>query len=108
MWWLSKYLSTYLQTAGYTTSNSQAQVDECARRRREREKARHAAMTQEERDEKNKKHWEKYLMRKAETALAAGPRGPPHSDFLFLNSVLPFLVYLMYSDVYVVNVYTLS
>jgi len=37
---------------GQTTSNSQAQVDECARRRREREKARHAAMTQEERDEK--------------------------------------------------------
>jgi len=65
-------------------------------------------MTQEERDEKNKKHREKYLLRKAETALAAGSRGPPHSDFLFLNSVLPFLIYLMYSDVYVVNVYTLS
>ena len=65
-------------------------------------------MTQEERDEKNKKHREKYLLRKTETALAAGLRGPPHSDFPFLNLVLPFLVYLIYSDVYVLNVYTLS
>ena len=37
-------------------------------RKRERQKARHAAMTQEERDEKNKKkHREKYLLRKVET-----------------------------------------
>ena len=75
---------------GQTTSNSQAQVDERARRKREREKARHAAMTQEERNEKNKKHREKYHLRKAETALVAGSRGPPHSDFPFMNSVLPF------------------
>jgi hypothetical protein len=47
-------------------------------------------MTQEEMDEKNKKHREKYHLRKEETALAAESRGPPHSDFLFLNLVLPF------------------
>ena len=48
-------------------------------------------MTQEERDEKKiKKHREKYHLRKAETALAARSTGPPHSDFLFLNSLLPF------------------
>ena len=47
-------------------------------------------MTQEERDEKNKKLREKYHQTKAETALAAGSRGPPHSDFPFMNSVLPF------------------
>ena len=47
-------------------------------------------MTQEERDEKNKKCREKYLLIKADIALAAGSRGPPHSDFPFLNSVLPF------------------
>ena len=58
--------------------------------KREREKARHAAMTQEERDGKNKKNREKYLLRKAETELATESRGPPHSDFPFLNSVLPF------------------
>ena len=46
------HLSTYFQTAGQTTSNSQAQVDEHVQHKREREKARHAAMTQEERDEK--------------------------------------------------------
>jgi len=40
-------------------------------RKREREKARHATMIQEERDEKNKKRREKYHLRKAETALAA-------------------------------------
>ena len=56
-------------------------------RKRKREKARHATMTQEERDEKNKKHREKYLLIKAKTALVAGSRGPPHSDFPFLNSV---------------------
>ena len=64
------------------------QVDERAQCKREREKARHASMTQEERDEK--KCREKYLLRKVQTALAAGSRGPPHSDFLFLNLVLPF------------------
>ena len=47
-------------------------------------------MTQEERDGKNKKHREKYHLRKVETALAVGSRGPPHSDFPFLNSVLLF------------------
>ena len=47
-------------------------------------------MTQEERDKKNKERREKYHLRKAETALAAGSRGGPHSDFLFLNLVLPF------------------
>ena len=47
-------------------------------------------MTQEERDEKNKKRREKYHLRKAETALAVGSRGGPHSDFPFLNLVLPF------------------
>ena len=76
--------------------------------KREREKARHAAMTQEEMDEKNKKRREKYLLRKTETALVVGSRGPPHSDFSFMNSVLPFLVYLIYSDVYDLNVCTLS
>ena len=61
LWRLSKYLSTYFQTAGQTTSISQAQVDERAQRKRKREKARHAAMTREERDEKNKKNIEKSI-----------------------------------------------
>ena len=38
-------------------------------------------MTQEERDEKNKKLREKYHQTKAETALAAGSRGPPQTNF---------------------------
>jgi hypothetical protein len=47
-------------------------------------------MTQEQRDEKNKKRREKYDLRKAETAVAAESRGPPHFGFAFLNSVLQF------------------
>jgi hypothetical protein len=63
-------------------------VHERVQCKREREKAQHVAMTQEERDEKKRR--ENYHMRKAETALAAGSRGGPLSDFPFLNSVLPF------------------
>ena len=47
--------------------------------KREREKARLAAMTQEERNEKNRKRRERYHQEKA---------GKP--DFAFLNSVLSF------------------
>ena len=39
------------------------QVDERAQCKREREKARHASMTQEERDEKNKKNLGKSIIR---------------------------------------------
>ena len=56
--------------------------------KRERENARLAAMTQEERNEKNRKCRERYHQKKA-----------VKSDFVFLNSVLPFLVYLIYSNV---------
>ena len=52
--------------------------------KREKEKARLAAMTQEERNEKNRKRRERYHQKKA-----------GKSDFVFLNSVLPFLVYLI-------------
>jgi hypothetical protein len=38
-----------------STSNTQAKIDEARQHKREREKARWAAMTQEEKDEKNKK-----------------------------------------------------
>lgn len=48
-------LTNNINGGGQTASNSQAQVDERAKRKREREKARHAAMTQEDRDERNKK-----------------------------------------------------
>ena len=51
---IKQILSTYFQTGDQTTSNSQAQIDERAQRKREREKARHASMTQEEMDEKIK------------------------------------------------------
>jgi hypothetical protein len=50
-------------------------------RKREREKARHASMTQEERDERNKKLRQKYHQTKAKTALAAGSRGPSQTNF---------------------------
>jgi acyl-CoA reductase-like NAD-dependent aldehyde dehydrogenase len=38
-----------------STSNTEAKVDDARQRKKEREKGRWAAMTQEERDEKNKK-----------------------------------------------------
>jgi hypothetical protein len=38
-------------------------------------------MSQEERDEKNKKLREKYHQKKAENALPAGSRGPPQTNF---------------------------
>jgi len=41
-------------TGDQSTSNTHAKVEEARQRKREREKARWAAMTQEERDEKNK------------------------------------------------------
>jgi hypothetical protein len=73
-------------------------------RKREREKARHASMTQEQRDEKNKKLREKYHREKDEKNIKRRERydqkkaGKPAD--VFMNSVLPFLVYLIYSDVY--------
>ena len=70
------------------------QADERVQRKREREKARHATMTQEQRDEKNKKRREKYHQKKAETSLAAGSRGPPYSNFPFLIFVLPFFSFM--------------
>jgi hypothetical protein len=39
-----------------STSNTEGKVDDARQRKKEREKARWAAMTQEERDEKNKKN----------------------------------------------------
>ena len=61
--------------------------------KRKREKARLAAMTQEERNEKNRKRRERYHQKKT-----------GKSDFAFLNSVLPFLVYLIYSECHMVPV----
>ena len=61
--------------------------------KREREKARLTAMTQEERNEKNRKRCERYHQKKA-----------GKSDFAFLNSALPFLVYLIYIECHVVPV----
>lgn len=58
-----------------STSNTQAKVDEARQRKREREKARWAAMTPEERDEKNKKRRQAYHLRKAKTTFAGGSRG---------------------------------
>jgi len=64
-----------------TTSDSQAQVDERVQRKRDREKARHALMTQTERDEKNKKVREKYHQKKTETEISTGSIGPPQTIF---------------------------
>ena len=50
-------------------------------------------MTQEERNEKNRKRRERYHQKKA-----------GKSDFAFLNSALPFLVYLIYIECHVVPV----
>jgi hypothetical protein len=58
-----------------STSNTQAKIDEARQHKREREKARWAAMTQEEKDEKNKKRRQVYHLRKAKTTFAGGSRG---------------------------------
>ena len=58
-----------------STSNTHAKVEEATQHKREREKARWAAMTQEERDEKNKKRRQAYQLRKAKTTFVGGSRG---------------------------------
>jgi hypothetical protein len=63
-------------TGDQSTSNTQAKVEEARQRKSEREKARWATMTQEERDEKNKKkRRQAYQLRKAKTTFAGGSRG---------------------------------
>ena len=62
-------------TGDQSTSNTHAKVEEATQHKREREKARWAAMTQEERDEKNKKRRQSYQLRKAKTTFLGGSRG---------------------------------
>ena len=62
-------------TGDQSTSNTHAKVEEARQRKREREKERWAAMTQEERDEKNKKRRQAYQLRKAKTTFVGGSRG---------------------------------
>ena len=69
------------------------QADERVQRKREREKARHATMTQEQRDEKNKKRREKYH-KKGRNFTSCWSRGPPYSNFPFLIFVLPFFSFM--------------
>jgi hypothetical protein len=45
------------------------QADERVQRKREREKPRHATMSQEQRDEKNKKNVEKNIIKKRQKLL---------------------------------------
>ena len=81
LWLLTKYLSTYFQKGGQTASNSQAQVDERAKGKREREKARHAAMTQEDRDERNKKTERKVSSEKGRNYSCWVERSSPSQTF---------------------------
>ncbi|XP_021305519.1 uncharacterized protein LOC110431136 [Sorghum bicolor] len=61
-----KDLTNTINCGGQSTSNSREQIDERVQRKREREKARSASMTQEQRDDKNKKLREKYHQEKSE------------------------------------------
>ncbi|XP_002448248.2 uncharacterized protein LOC8055924 isoform X2 [Sorghum bicolor] len=59
-------LTNTINCGGQSTSNSREQIDERVQRKREREKARSASMTQEQRDDKNKKLRKKYHQEKSE------------------------------------------
>jgi len=54
-----------------SVSNTKTQVDDAKQRKRERERARYA----EQRNEINRKHREKYKIKKQETNLTGGSRG---------------------------------
>jgi len=75
-------LTNNINGGGQTALNSQAQVDERAKRKREREKARHAAMTQEDRDERNKKTERKVSSEKGRNYSCWVERSSPSQTFL--------------------------
>jgi type VI protein secretion system component VasA len=63
------------ETGDPSASDTQTKINKAKQRKREREKARRDAMTQAERDEKNKKRRQAYHLRKSKTTLAGGSRG---------------------------------
>lgn len=61
------------ETGDQSTSNAQGKVDEARQRKREREKARWAAMTQEEKDEKIRSVVKHIILEKQKPHSLMGP-----------------------------------
>jgi hypothetical protein len=65
-------IQLFFETGDQSASSTQTKTDEARQRKRKREKARNAKMTQEERNEKNKKRHETYHLKKAISTLTPG------------------------------------
>jgi hypothetical protein len=69
-------------------------VDDAKQRKRERERARYATRTEQQRNEYNKKHREQYRMKKAKTTLVHGAIGDTANKFKRSNVPYPSVYYL--------------
>ena len=84
-------------TGDQSTSNTHAKVEEARQRKREREKARWAATTQEERDEKIKNVGKHISLEKQKLHSLVGPEVTPWSSYNQAIIYIDIYIYMLYN-----------
>jgi len=84
-------------TGDQSTSNTHAKVEEARQHKREREKARWAAMTQEERDEKIKNVGKHISLEKQKLHSLVGREVTPWSSYNQAIIYIDIYIYMLYN-----------